>query len=81
MNDNFSFDKKTSPKGLLASKCNVGRWIFSKSLVFWGNFLEFFWNFFVFFWNCKSADNKKLFEFGRNSFVCQDFGIMEKTRI
>ena len=58
----FESEKKTSPKGFSASKCDVGNWIFSKSWEFLGgifgrNFLKnFFW--------------KKFFGsiFGRNFF-------------
>ena len=43
---------KTSPKGFLVSKCNLGNWIFSKSLEFFWNFWEIFWEFLLeFFWN------------------------------
>ena len=41
-----NFMNKTSTKGLLASKCDVGNWIFSKL----GTFREIVWNFFSYFW-------------------------------
>ena len=41
--------RKTSPKGFSASKCNVGKWIFSKLGTFWekisGVLQDFFWFF------------------------------------
>ena len=44
--------RETSPKGFLASKYDVGNWIFSKSFFFWNcfwNILEFFLNFLLIF--------------------------------
>ena len=75
--------KTTSPKGFSASKCDVRNWIFSKSWEFLGN-SWIFWEFFgkslgiLSLGIKKSADNKNLFEYGRNWFICQDFGVMEK---
>ena len=45
---------KTSPRGFLASKCNVGNWIFQNLRIF----LESFWNFFksIFFEGCFLRD-------------------------
>ena len=50
--------------------------------LFFGIFLEFFleilWNFFGILWEfSNSVDNKKLFEYGRNLFVYQDFSIVK----
>ena len=46
------FYQQTSPKGVSASKCDVGNWIFSKSFLdFFGKFLEIFLELFGgFFW-------------------------------
>ena len=41
----FSIFRQTSPKVFLASKCDVGIWIFSKSWEFMGNSLRILWEF------------------------------------
>ena len=40
------FSTKTSPKGFLASKCNIGNCILLKSWEFFGNSLGILWDFF-----------------------------------
>ena len=46
-------------------------------MIFLGNPKGFFLGILEFFGNSKSADNKKLFEYGRNWFVYQDFGFCQ----
>ena len=78
---------KQALKGFWPLKCDVGNFIFSKSWEFFENSLRILfldvkvrWLFTL----LKSANNKKVFEYGRNWFVCQsfrffqDFGVMHK---
>ena len=67
--------ERISPKGFLASKCNVGNWIFSKLGSFWGIFLgRFFGRIFGrIFWEEFFVKLANLFESERNWYFCQDF--------
>ena len=67
-------NKLTSPKEFSASKCDVGKWILSKSWVFVkliGNFMEFFGSLLRIFWEFIGNFWEEFFE---RNFLGKVFG-------